>query len=35
MFYSRNNSRKDLVGNKKATTFAPALRERHGSFEML
>ena len=31
MFFSRNIYRKDLVGIVKATTFAPALREKHGS----
>jgi hypothetical protein len=31
MFYSRKKSKKDLVGKIKATTFAAALREKHGS----
>jgi len=34
MFYSRNICRKHLVGNKKPTTFAPALREKHGSTKL-
>jgi hypothetical protein len=28
MFYSRNNLKTHLVGNKKVPTFAPALREK-------
>jgi len=31
MFYSRIIWEKDLVCIGKATTFAPALREKHGS----
>jgi len=31
MFFSRILYRKDLAGIVKATTFAPALREKHGS----
>ena len=31
MFYSRNIWEKDLVCIRKATTFAPTLREKHSS----
>jgi len=33
MFYSRNICRKDLVCNIKGRTFAPALREKHGTLK--
>ena len=34
MFYSRKKVEKPLVGNKKVTTFAAALREEHGLEEL-
>jgi hypothetical protein len=33
MFYSRNKREKDLVCNIKGRTFAPALREKHGTLK--